>query len=196
MLLEVPFINGYNEFIEYFSKEIYVELGSTYDSYIHEVELLEVDVLEDSISYTDVLNSTLDFKIKLETRNSINYLVLESEQKLKNLKLNVQYTYKNNNPKNLYSVNYDLGLIHFSEKTSKEYKIEYQYDSIVCTGKSAHQLLTPDFNMVNNNINVKNYKENSLIYFLYKKEVIVHRNLTPVIQDLKLNYIIKDDISL
>ena len=45
--------------------------------------------------------------------------------------------------------------------------------------------------MVNNNINVKNYKENSLIYFLYKKEVIVHRNLTPVIQDLKLNYIIK-----
>ena len=125
MLLEVPFINGYNEFIEYFSKEIYVELGSTYDSYIHEVELLEVDVLEDSVSYTDVLNSTLDFKIKLETRNGINYLVLESEQKLKNLKLNIQYTYKNNNPKNLYSVNYDLGLIHFSEKTSKDYKIEF-----------------------------------------------------------------------
>ena len=196
MLLEVPFINGYNEFIEYFSKEIYVELGSTYDSYIHEVELLEVAVLEDSVSYTDVLNSTLDFKIKLETRNGINYLVLESEQKLKNLKLNIQYTYKNNNPKNLYSVNYDLGLIHFSEKTSKDYKIEYQYDSIICTGKSAHQLLTPEFNMVNNNINIKNYKENSLIYFLYKKEVIVHRNLTPVIQDLKLNYIIKDDISL
>ena len=96
----------------------------------------------------------------------------------------------------MYSVNYDLGLIHFSEKTSKDYKIEYQYDSIICTGKSAHQLLTPEFNMVNNNINIKNYKENSLIYFLYKKEVIVHRNLTPVIQDLKLNYIIKDDISL
>ena len=129
-------------------------------------------------------------------QRKLNQLVLESEQKLKNLKLNIQYTYKNNNPKNLYSVNYDLGLIHFSEKTSKEYKIEYQYDSIICTGKSAHQLLTPEFNMVNNNINIKNYKENSLIYFLYKKEVIVHRNLTPVIQDLKLNYIIKDDISL
>ena len=82
------------------------------------------------------------------------------------------------------------------EKRLQEYKIEYQYDSIICTGKSAHQLLTPEFNMVNNNINIKNYKENSLIYFLYKKEVIVHRNLTPVIQDLKLNYIIKDDISL
>ena len=196
MLLEIPFINGYNEFVEYFSKEIYIDLDENFNFNTYEIELLEDSVTEDSITYLDVLNSNIDFNLKLIVRDKIYYIVIESAQILQNLKLNIQYTYKNNNPKNLYSIDYSTGIVFFSEKTSKEYSIEYEYDNLICIGKASKQLLETDFNFVSKIINIKNYKENSLISFLYKKENTVHRNITHVIHDLKLNYIIKDDISL
>lgn len=196
MLLEVPYINGYNEFLEYFSKEIYIHIPSNFDAYIYKTELSEVEILLDSLSYINTSNLSINFKIKIEKIIEKYYLIIESEQILNNLKLSIQYTYKNTRPKKLYSIDYEKGVIHFSEKTIKNYEITYSYDNVICTGKSATQLLNKDFNSVNKNINIKNFKENSSIFFLYKKEEVSHRNLTPVLQDLKLNYIIKDDISI
>lgn len=196
MLLEVPFINGFNEFIEYFSKEISIDIPSDYDSNVYKLELLETEVLEDSITFSNILSLNIDFKINIEKEDKTYFLYVLGEEVLENLKLSVQYTYKNINPKSLYSVDYTKGLIFFSEETDTEYEVEYEYDNILCTGKDATQLVAEDFNMVNGNINIKNYKENSLLFFLYKKNEIVHRNLTPVLKDLKLNYIIKDDVSL
>lgn len=196
MLLEVPYINGYNEFLEYFSKEVYINIPSDYNNSYYKTELSESEVILESLAFINISNIILDFKIKLEKIKEKYYLIIESERNLNNLKLSIQYTYKNIRPKNLYSINYTEGIIHFSEKTTKNYEISYSYDNLICTGKSAKQLLNKEFNEVNKTINVKNLKENSSIFFLYKKEEISHRNLTPVLQDLKLNYIIKDDISL
>ena len=39
MLLEVPYINGYNEFLEYFSKETYIHIPSNFDAYTYKTEL-------------------------------------------------------------------------------------------------------------------------------------------------------------
>ena len=196
MLLEVPYINGYNEFLEYFSKEVYIEIPKDYNETEFQLELSESEVILDSLTYSNILNLNIDFKIIIKDINKKFYIILNSEQNLNDLKLELQYTYKNIKPKKLYSIDYDKGLVHFSEKTTKKYSIEYQHDNLLCTGKSAIQLLSEDFNIVNKNINIKNYKENSSIFFLYKKQEISHRNLSPVLQDLKLNYIIKDDISL
>ena len=196
MLLEVPFINGFNEFIEYFSKEISIDLPSDYNLNFYKIELLEYEVLEGSVTYSNILSLNLDFKISIEKEDKTYFVYVLGEEALNNLKLSVQYTYKNINPKDLYSVDYDRGLVYFSEPTTVDYEIEYDFDNILCTGKAATQLVAEDFNMVSGNINIKNYKENSLLFFLYRKNEIIHRNLTPVLKDLKLNYIIKDDISL
>lgn len=196
MLLEVPYINGYDEFLEYFSKEAYIEIPKNYNNYIYELELSEAEVLSESLSYNNILNLGLTFKVSIKERNSKFFVTIESQEFLNDLKLSIQYTYKNTRPKKLYSVDYTNGLVHFSEKTVKKYEIIYEYDNMICTGKAANQMFNEDFNSVNKNINIKNFKENSSIFFLYKKEEVSHRNITPVLQDLKLNYIIKDDISL
>ena len=43
---------------------------------------------------------------------------------------------------------------------------------------------------------INNFKENSSISFVYKNNIEKHRKLTPIVQNLKLNYILKDDLSL
>lgn len=193
MLLEVPFENGFNEFLEYFAKEISVEILEDVVEYLVELEEEEVD--PDSLAY-NLKYGTAEVNLAFIELEGKNYLEISSINSLKNLKLEVQYTYKNKDPKELYSINYAEGILYFSEELDQNLEVSYEYDNLMCYGKSAKQLLSPDFNIVGQTVNIKNHKENSTTFFLYKKEEDAHRNITPVIQNLKLNYIIKDDISL
>ena len=52
------------------------------------------------------------------------------------------------------------------------------------------------FNIVNKTINIKNFKENSYISLLYKNENMHHRNITPIVNNLKINYITNNENSI
>lgn len=195
-VLEVPFINGYNEFLEYFSKKMTISIPKNLNTNVYRVELLEDEVIKNSISYILPTNIEDNFVVSIVEIDDKFYVEISSNLELPSFNLNFNYTFKNNNPKELYSVNYTKGIIFFSEPTTNNVEIEYLHDNILCIGKSANQLLSGEFIDVNNNINIKNYEENSSIYFIYKNNIIKHRKLTPILKDLRLNYIIKDDMSL
>lgn len=195
-LLEVPFVNGYNEFLEYYSKKITIKIPANLNENKYMVELLEDEVIKNSLEYILPNNILEEFEVEILEVGDKYYLEIKSESNLPSFNLNFNYTYRNTNPKELYSVDYEKGTIYFSEATGDVIEVRYTYDNILCIGKSAYQLLSNEFNNVNNNINIKNYEENTSIYFIYKNNVIKHRKLTPILKDLKLNYIIKDDMSL
>ena len=195
-LLEVPFINGYNEFLEYYSKKVTIKIPENLNNVKYTVELLEEEVLKHSLEYILPNSVTEDFEVSIIEIGNKYFLEIKSEHFLPSFNLNFNYTYRNNNPKDLYSVDYTKGTLYFSEPTSDILDVEYTYDNILCIGKSAYQLLANEFINVSNNINIKNYEENTSVYFIYKNNVIKHRKLTPILKDLRLNYIIKDDMSL
>ncbi len=196
-LLEVPFINGYNEFIEYFSKEIIIEIPDNFNKTRYSLELIEEDIFPDTLSYINMTNLNISFNVFITKNNEKSSIIIETYgELLNNLKLKVSYTFKNNEPKYLYSVDYNDGIVYFSEALEKTVSINYKYDNIFTIGKSAKQLKNNDFNNVDNNININNFKENSSISFVYKNNIEKHRKLTPIVQNLKLNYILKDDLSL
>ena len=190
-VLEIPFINGYTEFIEHFSRELTIEARG---NLTHEVELNEPKVLDKTFTYS-FPDNVQDIKVSLVKRGSRFYVVLSSDRPL-DVKILVSYTYENIDPKRLYSIDYDRGIIHFSEKIDSEYRITYQSDNLISTGKKARQMEGEEFSEVNKKFNIRNHRDNSSILFLYKNDIQEHRNTTPVLQDMKINYILKDDLSL
>ena len=194
MLIEVPFINGYKEFEEILSKEIIIEIKENTLNYT--IDLLDTNIIPESISYVNLSEDELFINLRIINSDRKDVLHITSSKNLNNTLLKIIYSYNNKNPKGLYSVDYDSGTIYFSEETSKRYNIKYNYDSILCIGKDVNQLDSKDFIHVNKNINISNFKENSYIYFVYKNKAIISRNITPILQNLKLNYITRDEKSL
>ena len=195
-LYEIPFINGYTEFLEYFSKEYTIDLGSTFTDFEYRLELDEDKVLDRSLSYSFPEEVFEALSVIIAKDNGKYYIVCKSVNPLTNLKIIVNYTYENTNAKYLYSVDYDKGVLYFSESLDDEYAIQYKSDNIVTTGKKAKQLEEEAYTDVSNTINIRNPKDNTSIFFLYKNTVEEHRSVTPIVQDLKVNYIIKDALSL
>lgn len=193
-LIQVPYINGYKEFLEYNSKDLVISIPEGLNSNEYLVELLETDIDKDSISFYSA--SSIDgISIELVEKNK-SFLKISSKTNLPPLKIDIHYTYKNTKPKHYYSIDFENGLAHFSEILSYDLKVIYNYDQILVTGKSASQLVNKDFNLINKNFNVNSYEETSSIYFVYKNNLKTHRRITPILKDLKINYLIKDSLSL
>lgn len=195
-LFEIPFINGYTEFIELFSKEFLIELDNTFNERVYEIELDELKILEKSLNYSFPEEELYSLDIQIFKRDNKYFIKIESSEVLRNLKVSINYTYENTDPKYLYSVDYTKGIIYFSDLVEKDYKISYSSDNLISTGKEARQMEEEEYNEVNKIFNIRNPKDNSSTFFLYKNDVTVHRNVTPILQDMKVNYIIKDDLSL
>lgn len=197
-LLEIPFSNGYNEFLEYYTKTSTVVIPSGQTGTEYRLELPEEDINKDSLSYVLPYKGEASYNISIQEEGDKYILVIQSKTETPTFpnSILINYTYKNLNPKSLYSIDYDKGIIHFSEQLANTLVLEYQYDNILCIGKSATQLMNKDFNNVSNNINIKTFEENSFIYFIYRNNTTEHRQLTPIVKDLKINYILKDEVSL
>lgn len=194
ILLEVPYMNGSEEFVNYLHKSIQIKLPKDYTENEYTEELAETYV--DTESYSYIKKSNKEFQIKIYKENDKYYIRVSSETPLNNLDVVINYVFLDQSPKRLYSIDYDNGVIHFSEELVEDYKINYQYSNLLVTGKKSEQLSEEQFNFVNDNVNIKNYIENSSVSFLYKKTREEHRNITPILKNLKVNYILKDAISL
>lgn len=193
-LLEIPFINGYSEFLEYFSREFLLNISE--DTLSYKIELDEDKVLPKTLTHSFPELSRDSIKVSIEKEGSKYFLKVENTESLKDTKLLVSYTYENTQPKELYSINYTEGVIHFSEPVDKELRIDYKSDNLISTGKAAKQLSEEDYTEVNKVFNIRNPKDNTSIFFLYKDTREEHRNITPILNNIKVNYILKDATSL
>lgn len=193
MYLEVPFINGYTEFLEIYSKNIIITKDNVSTEFKY--ELSDKEVLPESITYFSNEGEAY-LNIRYEKEDDISFLVIKPLTIIPKLNITVQYSYRNIEPKNMYSVDYNLGVVYFSEPTDKELLIEYESDRILLVGKKAHQLDNTQYSYIDGKVNINNFKDNSSIYFVYTKNKNIKRNISPVLQDLKLNYITMDPRSL
>ena len=193
-LTEIPYINGYKEFLELLSKQIKINIKDYVFKYT--VELSEENILNDSLSFINQSQNIKHITIELRQENKKYFLDISSPESLIDTDLLINYTFNNTNPKKLYSVDYDNSTIHFSESLDKPLNISYKFDNILVVGKKAKQLTEEEYSLVNKTINIKNFKENSYISFLHKNENISHRNITPIVNNLKINYITNNEQSI
>lgn len=193
-LMEVPYINGYKEFEEILGKEVLITIDES--TFEYKLELVDLNIIKESISYINLSGTELFLNFEVLKTNGKTFLLIQSNKNLKNVSIKLLYSFNNTNPKGLYSVDYGNGKIYFSEEITNNLNIKYSYDNILCTGKSANQLHKGQFIEVNKNINISNFKDNAYIYFVYKDKTYINRNITPILQNLKLNYITKDGKSL
>ena len=62
-------------------------------------------------------NLNTSFNVFITKNNEKSSIIIETYgELLNNLKLKVSYTFKNNEPKYLYSVDYNDGIVYFSKK--------------------------------------------------------------------------------
>lgn len=191
---EIPFINGYTEFLEIFSKSIEIKRKDVNTNL--KIELSEAEVIPESISYYTENNEGSNLRLTISKEEGVSYLNIFIESEIKELHIKVSYSYKSIEPKYLFSIDYDKGVIFFSEPLSSEIIINYESDKILLTGRKSKQLEPTEFSYVDGKVNIFNYKENTSISFLYTNKKEVKRNVSPVLQDLKINYITMDPRSL
>lgn len=192
--IEVPFINGYTEFLEIFSKTIEVKRSGVTSNL--KIEFTEPDVIPESLSYFTENSEGENLKLKVVKEDDVSFLVIEIDKHIADLHIKVSYSYRSTEPKNMYSVDYNKGVIFFSEPLETETEVSYESDRIFITGRKGRQLDQTEFSYVEGKVNINNFKENTTISFLYSKKKEVKRNISPVLQDLKMNYITTDSRSL
>lgn len=179
---EMPFINGYSEFLEYFSREITLPLTAG----VHKIELDEDKILEDTLTWTG------DASVRL-IKEDRWYAEIEVTA---GTSVSLFYTYENTAPKGLYSVDYPNGLVFFSELVDTDLSVTYRISHLLTTGKKARQMKEEEYSLSENSLTIRNPKDNATIFLLSKKTSIEHRNVTPLVHSLKVNYLLKDERSL
>lgn len=192
--VEVPFINGYTEFVEVFSKTLDVKVGGNLLT-PKRIEFVETEVLPESLTYH---SNTDEFYVELSIvrEEDTTYLEVTPKGSVKDLDITVSYSYISKEPKHFYSVDYNKGVIYFSEPTDKEVTISYESDKVLLVGKKATQLDESQYSYIDGKVNINNFKDNSTLYFVYTVNKDVKRNVSPTLQDLKVNYITMDPRSL
>jgi hypothetical protein len=192
-MIEVQFVDGLTEFYNYETKTIQIEIPDTSEVYLFEVNLDESEI--DPTTLTFINNTNIDLsELTLSLNNK--KLVLQSSTSIAGVKLLISYTYLNRTPDFLYSVDYIEGILYFSKEQTKSIDIKYTTDQLLLEGKSAEQLKEgSDYNFVNNIVDIKNY-DNSNISFVYDNKLNISKKISPILSDVKLNIILKDDLSL
>lgn len=193
-LIEIPYNNGHKEFLELLTKQIKIHIADYVFNYT--VELSEDSIVNESLSFINQSQNIKKINIELRQENNKYFLDISSPESLVDTDLLISYTFNNTNPKKLYSIDYANSIIYFSEDLDEAINVSYNFDNILTTGKQAYQLSGEEYNIVNKTINIKNFKENSYISFLYKNENMHHRNITPIVNNLKINYITNNENSI
>lgn len=104
--------------------------------------------------------------------------------------LEITFLSLSENPSNLYSMNYEEGILYMSAVINSDLLIKYGYYSTFMTGLKAQQLDTRDYTYASNSIEIVNDQTNT--NYIVDFEVITALSLpttTPFITDLKINYI-------
>ena len=202
-LTEVSYIDGSTEFKTYTNKEeswelpfnlelgltsISIELGKL-GSTIDNIDSID----DDSINIIIENRNDIPVYIKNVTNKSMLFkeiYVTEGNTFLPNDKLKVQYVALNESISNLYSVDYDNGVLYLSAEPNIQLEIEYSYYNILVSGKKAIQLNDDEYTVSDTDSTINNYKNNveyEAIYSIEKNSQEAYR--TPVISNIKLNYI-------
>lgn len=189
---EIPYINGNTEFREVLTKTLDINLPSTTGDIIQ--ELSEPGILPETV--TLMLRSPYVVSHRVEKVGDTWQVIITPSVIGSPLDLTVTYSFVSQGSQRLYSVDYQKGVIWFSERIREALETSYRYDRMLVTGKKAKQLDPRGFNSFAGRVHINNLTEGSEISCLFTKKDSRLQTISPILQDLKVNYITLDRRSL
>lgn len=193
-LTEVSFKNGSEEFKsyrDYFKKQVITQSES--GSQTIKIKLAEKEI--DVETLVIELEGRYDIpvywrKVNGASLNELEIYVTETNLFLAGDVLEFSYVALNEAVSNLYSVDYETGVLYLAAETNVPLDIEYQFYNTMVTAKKATQLEPDAYITTTADATINNYKSDSSYRLVFSvKQDIKEEYTTPVIKNLKVNYL-------
>lgn len=201
---EVSFIDGSTEFKSYIRSSELVEITEDLllkSNISFEITLQYKEIVEDSITITirDKYDTPVYFKSVVNKDTNVKEIYLNDNNifVLGDI-IEVEYSALNESISDLYSVDYEEGILYLAAEPNKDLEVVYDSYNILVNAKKAIQLEDEEYtvtDLTGNSTNgvsstINNFKNNieyEAIYSVEKESKDLYR--TPIITNVKLNYI-------
>ena len=201
---EVSFIDGSTEFKSYIRSTELVEMTEDLllkSNISFEITLQYKEIVEDSITITirDKYDTPVYFKSVVNKDTNVKEIYLNDNNifVLGDI-IEVEYSALNESISDLYSVDYEEGILYLAAEPNKDLEVVYDSYNILVDAKKAIQLENEEYtvtDLTGNSTNgvsstINNFKNNieyEAIYSVEKESKDLYR--TPIITNVKLNYI-------
>ena len=201
---EVSFIDGSTEFKSYIRSSELVEITEDLllkSNISFEITLQYKEIVEDSITITirDKYDTPVYFKSVVNKDTNVKEIYLNDNNifVLGDI-IEVEYSALNESISDLYSVDYEEGILYLAAEPNKDLEVVYDSYNILVDAKKAIQLEGEEYtvtDLTGNSTNgvsstINNFKNNieyEAIYSIEKESKDLYR--TPIITNVKLNYI-------
>ncbi len=190
-LTEVSFKDGSSEFKTYRSYEKNFIIEETTRSVTLKLEHKEILDTSLEVSIKERYDVPVYFKyISDNETDTIEVYVDEGTLILKEDVIEVRYTALNEAISDLYSVDYENGVLYLATPPNIDLGIEYDAYNVLVKAKRAEQLEADNYKLTETDATILNYKANTSYDFVYgvTKE-ISDTYITPLINNIKVNYI-------
>lgn len=191
-LTEVAFINGSEEFKSFRNYTKTVTVGSGYFTSVRiPLTEKEVDLASISVELQDKYDIPVYWrKVNGEATNTIEAYVSDSNLIVEGDVLILNYTGLNEAASDLYSVDYESGVLYLSTPTNVELTVDYKFYNTLLKGKKATQLEDEDYNTTDIDVSIDNFRQDATYSLIYNvKQNTTTEYTTPILTNIKVNYI-------
>lgn len=193
-MIEVEFINGVSEFLVYQSKTIKVTLNEPNEIFEYTIDTNTSNIVEDSL---ELISNNLEEGNELNLTVNKELITITSLLDISKLNIELNFVFINTNPDDLFSVDYENGYLYLSKESIRDLNINYKYDSMFIEAKKSLQLQeNEDYKNSINSVSINNYKDNSTITCIYENKYVIDKFESPEFNNLKLNLILKNGVSI
>lgn len=191
-LTEVAFVNGSEEFKSFrnYTKSVTVTEGY-FTSFRIPLTEKEIDLTSISIELQDKYDIPVYWrKVNGEAANTIEAYVNGTNLIVGGDVLVLNYTGLNEAASDLYSVDYENGVLYLSTPTNVNLTVDYKFYNTLLKGKKATQLEDEDYNTTDVDVSIDNFRQDATYNLIYNvKQNTETEYTTPVLTNIKVNYI-------
>ena len=190
-LTEVSFKDGSSEFKTYRRYTRTIEITETSTSLVLDLERKEISDGSFEVSIKGKYDIPVYFKQVSDTEDHIYEVYVKSGNNLiKGDVLEVSFVALNEAISDLYSVDYENGLLYLATPPNIRLDVDYDAYNVLVKGARGTQLESEDYTVTDTETNILNYKNNTdynIVYSLKTEEESTYS--TPIINDIGINYI-------
>ena len=193
-LTEVSFQDGSTEFKSYrnYTKKINVTDVMNGTSTLR-IDLEEKEIDDESISIE--IQGRYDVPVYYRQINGANANTIEAYLDSENVLiqgdvLEINYIGLNEAVSDLYSVDYENGVLYLATETNVGLSVDYKFYNTMVKGKKAEQLEDEDYVTDDTSASVNNYRADTSYRLVYNVvQQVAEEYTTPILRNIKVNYI-------
>lgn len=190
-LTEVSFKDGSSEFKTYRRYTRTIEITETSTSLVLDLERKEISDGSFEVSIKGKYDIPVYFKQVSDTEDHIYEVYVKSGNNLiKGDVLEVSFIALNEAISDLYSVDYENGLLYLATPPNIRLDIEYESYNMLVKAARGQQLEPEDYTVSNTGTTILNFKNNTdynIVYSVKTEESDTYS--TPIISDVGINYL-------